>query len=160
MGIVEGREVIASRVEVALRWLLGGLFIYAGVLKVLDPGAFAQDIANYQLVSWPVAVAGGLYLPWLEIFAGGALVFGPGRGGALRILLFLMLLFLQALFAAWMRGLNIHCGCFGTAFATSNYALLFLRDLALLTGLGWLLWREWKRRIAEEKAEEESSVKR
>jgi len=136
--------------------VLGGLFVFAGVIKALDPAEFANDIANYQLLPWRGAVGAALFLPWLEIFAGCGLVFGAWKSGALRVLILLMLAFLQALLAAWWRGLNIHCGCFGTAFATSNYALLFLRDGVILAGLGWLLWRDWRRRIAaEESAKEE-----
>ncbi|MEO7931598.1 MAG: MauE/DoxX family redox-associated membrane protein [Chthoniobacterales bacterium] len=147
---MEDEKVGTSSIEIGLRWLLGGLFVFAGVLKALDPATFADDIANYQLLPWTGAVAGAFYLPWLEIFSGVALVSGVWKSGAIRILLLLMLAFLQALFAAWLRGLNIHCGCFGQALATSNYALLFLRDAAILAGLLWLLWAEWKRRIAEE----------
>ncbi len=131
-------------------WIFGGLFIYAGGLKLLDPAQFAVDIANYQLVSWPFAVAAAIYLPWLEILAGLGLVTGWKRSGALRVLIFLMVIFVQALFTAWVRGLNIECGCFGKALATSNYALLFLRDGAILAGLFWLLYREWKSRLALE----------
>lgn len=151
---MESRKITLTHLEILLRWLLGGLFVFAGVLKALDPAVFTKDIANYQLLPWEYAVGAAFYLPWLEVFAGGMLIFGPWRAGALRILLILMLGFTQALFTAWVRGLNIHCGCFGTAFATSNYALLFLRDLAILAGLGWLLWKEWQQRIAEEETAE------
>lgn len=139
---------------IALRRLLGGLFVFAGLMKALDPAEFANDIANYQLLPWSFAVGAAFYLPWLEILAGGMLIFGTWKAGALRILILLMLAFVQALFAAWLRRLNIHCGCFGSAFATSNYALLFLRDFAILAALGWLLWEEWKKRIAEEEIED------
>ncbi len=147
---MESGTLIRNRVALALHWMLGGLFLYAGTIKALAPAQFALDIANYRLVPWPVAAGLALYLPWLEILAGGILILGPWRAGALRILLLLMLVFLQALLTAWLRGLNIHCGCFGSALATSNYALLFLRDLLILSGLGWLLGEEWKRRVAEE----------
>ncbi len=151
---MEDEKIGSSRMELGVRWLVGGLFIFAGVLKALDPAEFANDIANYQLLPWTGAVVGSFYLPWLEIFAGAALLFGIWKSGAIRILLLLMLAFVQALFAAWLRGLNIHCGCFGKALATSNYALLFLRDAAILGSLLWLLWAEWKRRIAEEEIAE------
>lgn len=136
--------------ERVVSWVLGALFVFAGGLKLLDPAKFAVDIANYQLVSWPFAVVAASYLPWLEIFAGLGLIIGWQRSGALRVLIFLMVVFVQALFTAWVRGLNIECGCFGKALATSNYALLFLRDGAILLGLFWLLYREWKTRLTSE----------
>ena len=142
------------RIELTLRWLLGGLFIFAGAIKAFDPTEFANDIANYQLLPWQYAVAAAHFLPWLELIAGAALITGKWLPGALRILLLLMLLFIQALVTAWLRGLNIHCGCFGRAFATSNYALLFLRDFTITFALGWLFLRDWQRRIAEEPPED------
>ncbi len=54
--------------------IVAGIFIYAGVLKVLDPVQFANDIDNYKILPWPISVALAFYLPWLEIFCGLALV--------------------------------------------------------------------------------------
>ena len=153
------KKIERSFIELTLRWLLGGLFVYAGAIKALNPAEFANDIANYQLLPWQYAVAGAHFLPWLEIFSGFALLFGTWKSGALRVLLLLMLLFLQALVTAWLRGLNIHCGCFGRAFATSNYALLFLRDFAITFALAWLFSRDWKLRIAEEAVAENATPK-
>lgn len=136
--------------EKGFYWLLGGLFLFAGILKVRDPGQFAADISNYQLLPWQAGVATALYVPWVEILAGFSLIANWNRPGALRLLLLLMLIFLHALFAVWLRGLNIECGCFGRELSTSNYAILFARDLLIFAGLGWLFQREWKHRIALE----------
>jgi len=45
--------------------IVGALFVYAGVVKIIDPVEFARDIDNYKLLPWPVAVGSALYLPWL-----------------------------------------------------------------------------------------------
>ena len=55
--------------------LAGGVFVYAGGLKLLDPPRFASDIGNYQILPWPVAVRLAFYLPWLEVLCGLALIF-------------------------------------------------------------------------------------
>ena len=54
--------------------IVAGIFIYAGVLKMVDPVQFANDIDNYKILPWPVSVALAFYLPWLEIFCGLALI--------------------------------------------------------------------------------------
>ena len=144
------KKIESSPIEITLRWLLGALFVYAGVAKALDPAAFASDIANYQLLPWTLCAAMACYLPWLEIIAGAALISEKWSSASVRILLLLMLLFFQALLTAWLRGLNIHCGCFGRALTSSNYPLLFLRDAAIFMGLGWIFFQQWKRRIAKE----------
>src|SRR5437667_11977454 len=54
--------------------IVGGVFIYAGAIKVLDPVQFANDIDNYKILPWTIAVGLAFYLPWLEIFCGLALI--------------------------------------------------------------------------------------
>jgi hypothetical protein len=82
-------------------------------LSLLDPVGFARDIDNYKLLPWPVAVALGLYLPWLEILSGLALVTRRLYRGALLILTLLTTVFIAASIIAKARGLDISCGCFG-----------------------------------------------
>src|SRR6478672_3552926 len=65
---------------------VGGIFIYAGALKAIDPVQFANDIDNYKLLPWPVSVALAFYLPWLEILCALGLVFRFLYRGALSIL--------------------------------------------------------------------------
>jgi len=55
--------------------VLGGIFIYAGAIKALDPIRFANDIDNYKILPWAIGVRLAFYLPWLEIFCGIALIF-------------------------------------------------------------------------------------
>lgn len=143
----------ANILETIIRWLIGGLFLFAGVLKARNPAQFAADISNYQLLPWEAAVAAALYIPWVEILSGVGLIANWNRPGALRILLLLTLIYFQALLSAWMRGLNIECGCFGKALASSNYLILFVRDILILAALLWLLFREWMHRTAEEAAQ-------
>ena len=45
--------------------IIGGIFIYAGAIKALDPVQFANDIDNYKTLPWPISVALAFYLPWL-----------------------------------------------------------------------------------------------
>ncbi|MBK1858021.1 hypothetical protein JIN80_07110 [Cerasicoccus arenae] len=45
----------------------------------------------------------------------------------------MMFVFMVALCAAWVRGLNINCGCFGSETENSNYWLVLLRDVVLLS---------------------------
>lgn len=127
-----------TTINLLLRLVLGALFIYAGSQKLMDPAAFQIDIAHFQLVPW--AVAGGLavYLPWLEILSGAALIFR--RSGAAWVLGGLVLVFTVSIATAWSRGLNVDCGCFGSSGEATNYPLALGRNLLLLFGLGGWLW--------------------
>src|SRR5437667_5163526 len=95
--------------------VVGGVFIYAGVVKALDPVRFASDIDNYKILPWTISVGLAFYLPWLEIFCGLALILRRLYLGGLSMLTALVAVFLVATIAAKARGLDITCGCFGHA---------------------------------------------
>jgi uncharacterized membrane protein YphA (DoxX/SURF4 family) len=115
--------------------IVAGIFIYAGVLKVLDPVQFANDIDNYKILPWPISVALAFYLPWLEIFCGLALVVRLFYRGALSILTVLILVFTLATTAAKIRGLDITCGCFGHASQNWSFPSHLATNLAILSAL-------------------------
>jgi putative oxidoreductase len=112
--------------------IVGGIFVYAGVVKVLDPVQFANDIDNYKTLPWFVSVRLAVYLPWLEIFCGLAFIFRFLYRGGLLILTALILVFIGATIAAKMRGLDITCGCFGHASKNWNFSTHLVLDLLIL----------------------------
>jgi putative oxidoreductase len=120
--------------------IIGGLFIYAGVIKVLDPVAFAGDIENYKMLPWPIGVRLAFYLPWLEIFCGLALITRILSRGGVFILTLLMSVFILATIIAKARGLDISCGCFGHASNYLSFTWHLVLDFLLLGGL-LFLWR-------------------
>ncbi len=111
--------------------LVGAVFIYAGILKVLDPLRFASDINNYQMIPWSVGVRFAFYLPWLEVLCGLALVLHRFFAGAVTITIGLVLAFIGATAAARIRGIDVSCGCFGNA--GTNLTLTW--HLVILGGL-------------------------
>jgi putative oxidoreductase len=115
--------------------IVGGIFIYAGAIKVLDPVQFAIDIDNYKILPWIISVGLGFYLPWLEIFCGLALILRRLYLGGLSILTGLVAVFLFATIAAKLRGLDITCGCFGHASQNWNFPTHLALDLAILGAL-------------------------
>lgn len=129
-----------------IRWvialILSGVFIYAGVIKMLRPDLLLVDIQSYNLVPYRIAYLGAILLPPLEIVTGLGLLFRSTRKESASILLLLMLVFIAALISAWSRGLDISCGCFGKSETAANYPLLIARDLALIFGLSVVLFLE------------------
>src|SRR3954471_15880424 len=108
-------------VEVLLRIGLGGLFIYAGAVKLLDLEDFFWDVHHFGLTPWDLSMVIAMFLPWVEITAGTALVVRRMARGALLILVALSAVFLGAIGSAWWRGLDITCGCFGKEENATNY---------------------------------------
>ncbi len=122
--------------------IVGGLFIYAGVIKALDPIGFANDIDNYKILPWAIGVRLAFYLPWLEIFCGLALISRVLYRGGLSILAALVFVFIVATIVAKARGLDITCGCFGHASKNLNFTWHLVLDLVLLAALMFLLRRD------------------
>jgi putative oxidoreductase len=125
---------------------VGGIFVYAGVLKILDPVQFANDIDNYKTLPWFVGVRLAFYLPWLEILCGLAVVFRFLYRGGLSIVTWLIVVFIGATIAAKMRGLDITCGCFGHASQHWSFPQHMAIDLAILIALMALLFANAQRR--------------
>jgi putative oxidoreductase len=115
--------------------IIGGIFIYAGVIKTMDPVGFANDIDNYKMLPWAVSVRLAFYLPWLEILCGLAVILSLLHRGGLLILIVLVSIFIVASVIAKARGLDITCGCFGHASKNWSFTGHLLFDLAIFAGL-------------------------
>ena len=138
----EGEEDAQRPVRVTSRiaWRIvdvavGGVFIYAGALKALDPVGFANDIDNYKILPWAIGIRLAFYLPWLEILCGLALISRRLYLGGLSILTALACVFTVATIAAKVRGLDITCGCFGHASKNWRFSAHLMLDLGLLAAL-------------------------
>lgn len=114
----------------SFRLVLGAMFLYAGIVKIADPAAFAQAVANYRILPLALVNAAAVILPWVEVLAGASLVLGLFLPGGSLLTAGLLLIFAVALgFDLW-RGIDISCGCFGTSEARVTW-LYVLRDAAL-----------------------------
>jgi hypothetical protein len=128
--------------------IVGGIFIYAGVIKALDPVRFGLDIDNYKTLPWFVSVRLAFYLPWLEIFCGLALIFRFLYRGGLSILTALITVFIGATTAARLRGLDITCGCFGHASEHWSFPQHMAVDLSIFIALAALWFANERQRPA------------
>lgn len=118
---------------------LAAVFLYAGVLKIIEPVRFATDVSNYHLLPWGLGVALAFYLPWLEMVAALSL-FSASKGRAAALILVVsLLIFVAATVAAWGRGIDLSCGCFGHAGRSLPLAGHLILDLVLLALAAFLL---------------------
>jgi len=118
-----------------LRWLLGGLFLWAGAVKLSSPKAFARSIDAFGLVPETLLPVVAILLPIVEILIGLA-VLRRWRGG-LPAMATLLLLFLAVLGFAMGQHLEVDCGCFSVAEQREHTSVkaAFVRDLLLLAGV-------------------------
>jgi hypothetical protein len=130
-----------NTVQALARWMLALVMGAAGLVKLADPLAFRQAVAAYELVpeaGLSVVVWG---VPALELVLAGALA-GPWRSpwhqaGAL-LAFGLLAGFTLAIGVAWSRGLEIQCGCFGSALDFGSPPLWIARNAVLMAMAAWV----------------------
>jgi len=116
---------------VLFRIVLGGLFVYAGVAKALEPLDFAQNIRNYRLVGQELSFIAAVVLPWLEVLAGLALAAGVWTRASSLLISGLLVFFIALTVVTIVRGLDVDCGCFGALSRKAGLGVI-LEDVAML----------------------------
>lgn len=111
--------------------VVGIIFVFAAVEKIVQTDTFAVTILRYQMVPEAVVNLIAIFLPWIELVVGMALLFGMKVRPAAFLAGLLMLLFTFAVASAWFRGLNIECGCFGSAAATQVSIKKLIENLGI-----------------------------
>lgn len=119
------------RLLLFFRFVVGGVFIWAGVLKVVDPLGFAESIMNYQVFPRGLAFVIALLLPWAEVITGGLLIVGLLRRASALLISLLLIGFIGLVALALARGIDTTCGCFGSLSRRADISLI-LTDLGLL----------------------------
>jgi uncharacterized membrane protein YphA (DoxX/SURF4 family) len=121
-GFLRGQWKQEGLFAIIARLILGAIFIYASIDKIIHPAAFAKAIYNYQILPDSLINLTAIVLPWLELILGLFLIIGLFREGSACIVTVLMLVFFGAMIFNLARGLDIHCGCFGTSTDGTNNA--------------------------------------
>jgi uncharacterized membrane protein YphA (DoxX/SURF4 family) len=128
------------------RLSLGGIFIYAGSIKLLEPKTFAILIETYGIVPESLLMPVAIILPILEVAAGIGLIFDIE--GSLSLIAGLLVLFIAILgYGIWM-GMDMDCGCFGPedpeSEAFHGLKASLHRDLIMLSGIVFIyIWRQY-----------------
>lgn len=133
------------------RLVLGGTFIYMGVMKVFHPIEFLKQVRMYEMLPESTGVflnSAAIVLPWLEIVCGLVLILGVYLRGASLLLALMLCVFTAAIF---VRTLNVmdaegisffsvkfDCGCGSGVVVTyrkmlANLGLFVLALIALFS---------------------------
>ena len=107
-------KLFHPKLQLLVRVVLGGILVYASWHKIVDPPDFAKIIYNYRLFPEGSIHMLAVFVPWLELVAGLALISGIGlRSGALMAAIFFSF-FILALSYNLLRECPTICGCFDT----------------------------------------------
>jgi uncharacterized membrane protein YphA (DoxX/SURF4 family) len=134
------RSKVLGIVVLLLRFVLAGIFIYAGYVKLRDPWQlFAASIASYEIIPMGMAEIVAKAFPWVEVAIGVGLLIGwrllPAAAAATSLLL---VFFNVMLWRAFLQGKEIDCGCFGPGEALTWKTLV--RDGSMLLGALLVAW--------------------
>jgi putative oxidoreductase len=112
------RFLASAPVRRGAQVVLGLLFVYAALGKLVDVTSLAREVHNFHLAPlWSEHLI-AMTLPWIELMAGLALVLGVSPRAGAWVAGALLVGFTIGVVAAMARGYNFTCGCFGTANAT------------------------------------------
>lgn len=127
---------------VVLRVVLGGLFVYAGLVKASDSQQFALALVPFTFL--PAGSAGFLAvgLAWTELTAGVLILLPRVYPIGAVVIGGMCLLFIGVLCWALWNGIVVSCSCFGDEGTPSEQAMVLavVRDAFLLTGAVAVVW--------------------
>lgn len=113
--------------------LIGILFLYSGILKILNPFEFSLTVAKYGILPEKFINIFSIIIPFLEIFSGFFLLIGVFIKGSSFTISLLLLIFTIAIFYVTIKGYSFECGCFEIMGKESKTGiLLIIRNLILL----------------------------
>ena len=129
-----GKVNFSHLLALIARLMLTGTFVLAALPKIKDPLAFAASVSAFRVVGPELSNWVALSLPWLELVIGIGILLPQIRLSSSILIATLLLAFIGLHTSAWIRGLEISCGCFGTESAaeSTNYLWLIMRNLLLL----------------------------
>jgi uncharacterized membrane protein YphA (DoxX/SURF4 family) len=141
-------------VSTGVRLVLGGMWLWAALAKILDPSQSVIAVRAYRLLPEALVRPVAWGLPFLELAIAVLLLFGIRTRLAAWLSLGLLGVFIASVASAWARGLSISCGCFGGGGVAAGvdwttYAVEIARDTVLLALSAWLVRRPRSRLAVE-----------
>lgn len=154
-------KTIKKILDVVIRWVTGGLFIFSGLIKLNDPvgteikleeyfEVFATDFAGFFHWFIPAALEIGMILIILEVVIGIAVLLNFRMVLTTKVLLVLITFFTFLTFYSAYFNKVTDCGCFGDAIPLTPWESFF-KDVILLVFILHLFWyrRQYKPLLAE-----------
>ena len=138
------KTTVKSTIAIIIRLILGFLFIYASLDKIIYPSKFAEVIYNYRLLPVELVNICAILVPWIEVFIGIMLLIGIWVDASAFMLSGITFVFTFLIISAIFRGLNIECGCFSLDAEGSLVSWKrVIEDIFILIGGLYLVWFNW-----------------
>jgi len=115
----------------ALRLILGGIFLTASIAKLSNQAEFIGAVMSYGILPDSLARLYGSVVPWVELAIGSCLVLGLFTRVATALTMPLALSFIIANAYGISRQFSDDCGCFG-ALVPMSYPVSLTVDVLML----------------------------
>ena len=123
----------------SIRIIIGAVFIYASIDKIIHPDRFAEIVMDYEMLPWSLINISAIWLPCLELVVGVLVIAGIWVRICSFVLIGLMVLFIGGISYSLARGVSLHCGCFSTDSSSAARSWISLwQEGLLLVGCVWL----------------------
>lgn len=144
------KKKIITLVQYLFRFILGGLLIFAGVLKMQDNTALFESVAY---ITWlPIGFKSFVIdlLPYVEVLVGGLLIFNLFPIITVPIATGIYLIFFLFAIYGLSQGIEGDCGCFGELGESTLIGSLLgsqfgwkmvIRNGVFLLMAGFLFWK-------------------
>ena len=140
------KTTVKSTIAIIIRLILGFLFLYASLDKIIYPSKFAEIIYNYRVLPVELVNICAILVPWIEVIIGVMLLIGIWVDASAFMLSSITFVFTFLIISAIFRGLNIECGCFSLDAEGSLVSWKrVIEDIFILIGGLYLVWFNWKR---------------
>lgn len=139
------------------RWLISAIFVFSGLVKLIDPTGTAYKIQDYM-----VAIFGDSMMPWvltlmvavalglLEFCLGIYLFFGIRRRGTTRIAVTMLAFYTPLTLWLAVTDAVTDCGCFGDALHLTNWQTFWKNAVLLALCIASLWGRRYFTRFISE----------
>jgi len=129
------KEVWRKYTVITLRLFFGAILIYAGAVKSGGSQEFAFVIENYRILNLTLSAWVAVWLPCLELITGLLLVLGFWPKAASFVNATIMVIFFLMVLQAYLRNLDIVCGCFSSTSGTVDFLKLLENGMLLTASL-------------------------
>lgn len=142
-------KVACQRIQpfavVALRWVVGAVFIFSGFVKGIDLWGVIYKVTDYiNAFGWdwalPYVDVVAVMMPLAEFTIGFLLFIGSFRSVAVWLALAIMAFMLPLTAYVAIYDPVADCGCFGDALVISN-TVTFWKNVVITLALCFLLWK-------------------
>jgi putative oxidoreductase len=108
------RIVTSEYLALVLRIFVGYFFIYSSMSKIPYPAQFADLLASYRLIPYPLVNILAVVVPWMELITGLFIIIGLRNRATAIVIMLLYFGFIVFVGLNVIVGSPITCGCYDT----------------------------------------------